>query len=267
MSEQLVLCQISDGIATVTLNNTAKFNALSIALLRRLQQVLDQIRDDRSVRAMIITGAGKAFCSGADLNEVDTGGSGGKTFGQITAEHMETLHNPVVTRIRELPFATISALNGVAAGGGVGLALAADIVLASPTAYFYLPFMSKLGIVPDVGSSWFLPRLLGTGRAMGMTLLGDRLTAERALQWGLIWECVEAPLLMERAQSLAQQLALLPAHAALETRRAYDASECNTLSQQLQYEADRQRELIDLPEFGEGVQAFMGKRTPVFRSR
>ena len=147
------------------------------------------------------------------------------------------------------------------------LALAADVVIAARSAYFYLPFMPKLGIVPDMGSSWFIPRLLGAARATALTLLGERLSAEDAAQAGLIWRCVDDAALPAEARATAQRLAALPAHAALETRRCLDLAATSTLEQQLAYEAARQRELLDRPEFEEGVAAFVAKREPVYRPR
>jgi len=265
MNDRLVVCDISDGIATVILSDATKLNPISTPLLVRLREVLAQVRDDKSVRAMILTGAGKGFCAGADLSSIDT--SQKVSLGQAAAESMDRLINPIIRELRELPFPVVSAVNGPAAGAGVGLALAADITLAARSAFFYLPFLPKLGIVPDAGCSWFLPRLVGHGRALGLTLLGEKLSAERAEQWGLIWECVDHVALLDRARVLATQLAALPVHATLEARRAFAAAEHHTLDEQLQYERDRLRELIDGPAFSEGVRAFMEKRAPVFRDR
>jgi len=265
MTDPFVVCDISDAIATATLNVAAKLNPLLTPLQLRLREVLAQVRADKSVRAMILTGAGKGFCAGADLSSLDTGQK--QSLGQAAAESIDRLTNPIIRELRELPFPVVSAVNGPAAGAGVGLALAADIVLAARSAYFYLPFLPKLGIVPDAGCTWFLPRLVGPARALGLTLLGEKLSAERAVQWGLIWECVDDVALLGRARILAKQLATMPAHAALEARRAFGAAERNTLPEQLQYECDRQRELIDGPAFAEGARAFMEKRAPVFRER
>jgi 2-(1,2-epoxy-1,2-dihydrophenyl)acetyl-CoA isomerase len=173
----------------------------------------------------------------------------------------------MVSSLRALPMPVVCAVNGPAAGGGLGLALAGDVVLAARSAFFYLPFMAKLGIVPDVGSTWFYQRLLGTGRATALTLLADRLPAEKAAAWGLVWDCVDDTKLMDEALAIAHRLAALPAHAAIETRRAFEAAAGNTLEAQLAYEAERQRELLDRPEFGEGVKAFLEKRAPKFAPR
>jgi 2-(1,2-epoxy-1,2-dihydrophenyl)acetyl-CoA isomerase len=180
---------------------------------------------------------------------------------------MLNVSNRIIEDIRALPFPVVSAVNGACAGAGVGLALAADLVVASRSAYFFLSFMPRLGIVPDLGSTWFLERMIGRPRAVGMALLGERISAEQALDWGLIWGCVDDAQLMEHCMALAQQLARLPAHAAQEIRRAFDSAAHQDLSTQLQYEARRQHELIDRPEFAEGVKAFLSKREPNFPGR
>jgi 2-(1,2-epoxy-1,2-dihydrophenyl)acetyl-CoA isomerase len=177
---------------------------------------------------------------------------------------MVALSNQVILRLQALSVPVVVALNGVAAGAGVGLALAADVVVAARSAYFYLPFMPKLGIVPDLGSSWFLTQQLGRARAMALTLLGDRLSAEQALQWGLIWSVHDDAELAAHARALCQRLAALPAHAARETRMVVDSARTSTLPRQLEYEAQRQRVLIDRSTFNEGVRAFLERRDPVF---
>lgn len=149
----------------------------------------------------------------------------------------------------------------------MGLALAADVTIAARSAYFYLPFLPKLGIVPDLGCTWAIPRLAGKARAMGMALLDERLSAERAVQWGLIWACAGDEQLMDEARAIAQRLARLPAHAVVEAREAFEAAERHTLKEQLHYESERQRVLIDGPSFREGVSAFLQKRPPEFPSR
>jgi 2-(1,2-epoxy-1,2-dihydrophenyl)acetyl-CoA isomerase len=184
-----------------------------------------------------------------------------------TADAMAELSNPLIEELRALPIPVVCALNGATAGAGVGLALASDLVVAARSAYLYLPFLPRLGIVPDLGTTWFLERLTGRGRAMGLALLGERLSAEDAVRWGLAWACVDDTALPTEALTLARRLARLPAGAALEARRAFDAAAGNTLAAQLAYEAQRQRELIDRPEFAEGVSAFMEKREPTFSAR
>jgi 2-(1,2-epoxy-1,2-dihydrophenyl)acetyl-CoA isomerase len=258
-----------DGdIAILTLDNPARLNPISHTLQASLVQALADLAADTSVRALVLTGAGRAFCSGADLaSGISAPDPQGRSPGNRAADTMHALTNKMVLDLRALPMPVVCAINGVAAGGGLGLALAGDVVLAARSAYFYLPFMAKLGIVPDVGSTWFYQRLLGSGRAAALTLLGDRLSAEKAAAWGLVWDCVDDADLMPQALATARKLATLPSHAALETRRAYDAAASNSLAQQLAYEAERQRELIDRPEFAEGVAAFLAKRPPKFAPR
>lgn len=258
-----------DGdIAILTLDNPARLNPISHTLQNSLVQALADVAADTTIRALVLTGAGRAFCSGADLaSGISTPDPQGRTPGNRAADTMHALTNKMVLDLRALPMPVVCAINGVAAGGGLGLALAGDVVLAARSAYFFLPFMAKLGIVPDVGSTWFYQRLLGSGRAAALTLLGDRLPAEKAAAWGLVWDCVDDADLMPQALATARKLATLPAHAALETRRAYDAAATNSLADQLAYEAERQRVLIDRPEFAEGVAAFLAKRPPNFAPR
>jgi 2-(1,2-epoxy-1,2-dihydrophenyl)acetyl-CoA isomerase len=261
-----VLYALADGIATLTLNLPAKLNPIARELQVELRDTLERIRDDRAVRAVILTGAGKAFCVGADLSAMAPGGEG-KSLGAQTAEWMQSLSNPLIETLRTLPVPVVAAVNGAAAGAGVGLALAADVTIAARSAYFYLPFLPKLGIVPDLGCTWAIPRRAGRARAMGMALLDERLGAEQAVQWGLIWACADDEQLLDEARAIAQRLARLPAHAVVEAREAFEAAERHTLAEQLHYESERQRELIDRPSFREGVSAFLQKRPPSFPGR
>ncbi|WP_321884665.1 enoyl-CoA hydratase-related protein [Paraburkholderia bannensis] len=262
-----ILFERDGDVAIITLNETAKLNALSLDLQRELRARLADIRADRTVRALLLTGAGKAFSVGADLSTEGPMSPGTPGLGQRTADLMHELSNRIVTDLRELPVPVVVALNGAAAGAGVGIALAADVVVAARSAYFYLPFVPKLGLLPDLGATWFLTRLLGRARATALTLLGERLAAQTAAEWGLIWSCVDDEQLRAQALSLAQRLARLPAARALDARRAFDAAAGHTLDQQLDYETTRQRELLDAPEFAEGVRAFLERREPVFGSR
>ncbi len=261
-----VLYQSENGVATLTLNLPAKMNPIALDLQAQLRAALARVRDDTTVRAVVLTGAGKAFCVGADLGAM-SGGDAAKSLGAHTAEWMQSLSNPLINDLRTLPVPVVAAVNGPAAGAGVGLALAADVVVAARSSYFYLSFAPKLGIVPDLGCTWVLPRLVGRARAMGMSLLDERLSAEQAAQWGLIWACVDDAALAGEAARIAGRLAKLPAHAVTELRHALDASERHTLAEQLHYESERQRELIDRPSFREGVAAFLQKRPPVFKGR
>jgi len=271
---QALSYQVDGDVAVITLANPQRLNAMTLSLQLGLRELLARVAAERSVRALLLTGSGRAFCVGADLSSMGSGEGAAvqppadaRSLGQRTADQMHALSNRVISDLRTLPVPVVCAVNGATAGAGVGIALAADVVLAARSAYFYLPFMAKLGIVPDLGTTWFYQRLLGNGRAAALTLLGDRLGAEQAASWGLIWQCVDDAALATDAMALARRLALLPAHAALETRRACDAAAGHTLDQQLAYEAERQRELLDRPEFREGVAAFLGKRPPQFPPR
>ncbi len=227
--------EVEEGVATLTLNLPAKLNPIAIELQRELRDSLARVRHDHEVRAVVLTGAGKAFCVGADLSAMRPPADG-QTLGDQTAEWMQSMSNPLIEDLRALPVPVVCAVNGPAAGAGVGLALACDIVVAARSAYFYLPFLPKLGIVPDLGCTWFIPRRVGPARAMGMALLDEKLDAETAAQWGLIWASIDDNLLLLEAQKIAQRLAQLPTHAVIEARKAFEASERRTLPDQLHYE-------------------------------
>lgn len=264
----VVRLQREGDVALVRLCNVERLNPFTVQLQTELRALLAEIRQDRSLRAMVLAADGRAFCVGADLSSLGQAGDDDqRSIGERASDWMRTLTATLVQELHEMPMAVVSAVNGACAGGGVGLALAADMVLMGRSAYLYLPFISKLGIVPDVGSSWFLPRMAGRGRALGLALTGERLSAEKAVQWGLVWACVDDDRLRAEALALAHQLAQLPAHGALEARRAFDAASRLTLHEQLLYEAARQRDLLDEPSFIEGVSAFLGKRPPKFPGR
>lgn len=261
-----VLWESKAGVATLTLNLPAKLNPIALDLQHELREAFARVREDRGIRALVLTGAGKAFCVGADLSAMRPP-SEGESLGDQTAKWMQSVSNPLIEEMRALPVPVVCAVNGAAAGAGVGLALAGDVAIAAKSAYFYLSFLPRLGIVPDLGCTWLIPRLVGPARAMGMSLLDERLPAERAAQWGLIWACVEDDLLLLEAQQIAERLARLPAHAVMEARKAFEASARHTLPEQLHYESERQRELLNRPTFTEGVAAFLQKRPPVFPGR
>lgn len=268
-SAPAVLFDVADGIATLTLNEPSQMNPISVPMRQGCLQALERVREDRSVRALILTGSGKAFCSGAKLSDFDPErpAHGSSSAGRAIGDMMADAGNPLVMGLRTLPVPVVCAVNGAAAGGGAGLALAADIVIAARSAFFYLPFAPALGMVPDMGASWALPRAVGRARAMGLTLLGNRLSATEAAEWGLIWACVDDAALADESRQIAARLAQLPAHAIHEVRELYRASEGNTLPEQLALERDRQTELADGPAFAEGVRAFLGKRKPQFAPR
>ena len=249
--------RLEGGVAAVTLNRPRALNALSRGLLEDLRAAFAAVAKDRAVRAVLLAGAGKSFCAGADLSPAEPGG----------ADLLGGLMNPLVLAIRNCPVPVVCAVQGAVAGGGGGIALAADVVLAARSAYFYIPQMSRLGLLPDLGLTWFLPHRIGPARATALTLMGDRLPAPQAVEWGLIWRCCEDAQLMDEAVATARRLAQGPAHAALETRQAFDAAQGNDLAAQLDHEAQRQRVLGSREAFREGVQAFREKRAPRFPAR
>jgi 2-(1,2-epoxy-1,2-dihydrophenyl)acetyl-CoA isomerase len=265
MHFETIRLDIEDDIAVLTLNQPASRNGLTELLQREMLGALEQlsVRDD--VAVLILTGAGPSFCSGADLGLLTVAGEGDVSIGTTVAAMMESCANPLILALQNMPIPLVAAVNGAAAGAGISLALAADIVVAGRSAFFLTPFLPKLGIVPDMGATWFLPHRIGRARTMGMMLLGDRLPAEKAVDWGLIWACVDDAVLLDEAKKIAIRLAKAPSHSAPEARRALDAAARQDLAAQLDYEKERQRELLDRPSFREGVQAFFEKREPVFR--
>lgn len=267
MTEPAVLFDLHEGVATLTLNRPERLNPLSPAIVDGLLQAMRRVREDAAVHAVLITGRGRGFSAGADLADLAQRDTSRESLGRQVGRLMEEGGNLVIAGLRELPVPVVCAVNGAAAGGGAGLALAADVTIAARSAIFYLPFAPALGLVPDMGSSWALPRRVGQARALGLALLGDKLPAERAAEWGLIWECVDDALLPERAADLGARLAAVPAHAVAEVRALFQAAQRNDLPQQLALEKDRQEELIDGPCFREGLAAFHERRPPAFPPR
>src|SRR2546425_7532217 len=224
---------LHDGVATLTLNRPQALNALGPDLSAALVAALRDCPADDRTRAIVLTGAGRAFSAGGDIGwfgELLPSGTA-HTQAEI-ARYMEELGNPLTQAIAECPVPVVAAVNGPCAGGAVGIALAADVVLAARSAYFLVPQVSQLGIVPDLGARWVLSRLLGRGRALGLALLGERIDAAQAEHWGLIWRCVADADLPEQAQALAQRLGSAPATAVLDTRRLIDAALASTLERQ-----------------------------------
>lgn len=264
MNYQSILLSREGSVAVITLNEPASANTFNPNLVSEVRHALAAVRADSSVRALLLTANGRLFCAGADLKG---GGRDRSGYGEHGAKNMREHLNPMIAELHEQPVPVVIAVNGGAAGAGVGLALAGDVILAARSAYFYLPFIPRLGIVPDLGASWFLQRRIGSARALALSVSGERLSAEKAERWGMIHACVDDAALHDEALRMARQLARLPAHGMLEARALFDAAERNDLRAQLDYEADRQRELLDLPSFREGVQAFLEKRDPEFAGR
>jgi len=251
-----IVVDIKDQVVLLTLHRPDKFNAFNREMALRLQQELDACQTS-SIRAVIITGSGKAFCAGQDLGEVvDPEGPG---MARILKEH----YNPIVTRIRQLNKPVIAAVNGVAAGAGANLALCADITIAGASASFIQAF-SKIGLVPDTGGSYFLPRLIGWQRATALMMTGEKITATEAAAMGMIWKVVPDAELLQQAIALGQQLATMPSTALGLIKQQLKGSFENTLDEQLQLEDTLQQKAAGTADFKEGVQAFLEKRTPRF---
>jgi 2-(1,2-epoxy-1,2-dihydrophenyl)acetyl-CoA isomerase len=229
----------------------------------RLRATLTEVKRRDDVRALLLTGAGRGFCAGQDLSDrVMRADAAPVDLGHT----LSTYYNPLVRTLRELPKPVVCAVNGVAAGAGANIALACDLVLAARSASFIQAFC-KLGLVPDSGGTYFLPRLAGTARAMGLAMLGERLGAEDAERWGLIWKCVDDARLMDEARALARALGAGPTKGFADIKRAIYASATSTLDAQLDYERDLNRELGRTDDYREGVSAFTEKRAPKFRGR
>lgn len=267
MNFELISYATEGEVGVITLNQPDKLNAFNEAAHREILQALTQARNDRNVRALLLTGKGRLFCAGADLAAVVDDNGHNLSRGDNLARIMSTVYNKVVAELNEFAVPVVVALNGGVAGGAVGLALAGDVIVAARSAYFYLPFIPKLGLIPDLGATWFLQRALGRSRALALSLTGSRWSAEQAVQWGMVHAVFDDQALIDEAMKLARQLARLPAYGVLEARRAFDQAADLDLRSQLAYEAHRQNDLIDMPEFQEGVNAFFEKREPRFPGR
>ena len=257
-----ILVDDAEGVATITLNRPEKLNSFNEEMHGALRAALDRASAE-TTRAVVLTGAGKGFCAGQDLSG-RVQGEGGKP--PDLGATIDTLWNPLVRTIRGLEKPVICAVNGVAAGAGANVALSCDIVLAARSARFIQPFC-RLGLVPDSGGTYHLPRLVGEARAKGLALLGDALSAEQAEAWGLIWKAIDDDKLREEAGKLARHLATQPTFGLGQIKRAIHASAGNTLDAQLDLERDLQREAGRTPDYAEGVRAFMEKRPPRFTGR
>jgi len=245
----------------LTLNRPHRLNAFNETMHRELAAALDEIEADSACRAVLLTGAGRGFCAGQDL--ADRNVSGGAPDLGLS---IETFYNPLIRRIRSLPKPVICAVNGVAAGAGANLALACDIVLAARSAKFIQVF-AKIGLIPDSGGTFFLPRLVGEARARALALLAEPVTAAKAESWGMIWKAVDDEALPDEARALAAHLAAQPTQGLAFIKQALNASAGNTLDAQLDLERDLQRSAGRTPDYAEGVRAFMEKRPPNFSGR
>lgn len=260
---ETILFYIEGGAARLTLNRPDRLNAFTVAMHGEVADALDRVESDKSVRALLITGAGRGFCAGQDLSDraVAPGGDG-----VDLGESLENRYNPLVRRLTTLPIPVICAVNGVAAGAGANLALAADIVIAAKSAKFIQSF-ANIGLVPDSGGTWILPRLVGQARALGLALTGEPLGAEQAAEWGLIWKAIDDADLAREADTVLTRLAAAPTRGLAETKHAIRSAFTRTLDAQLDLERDLQRALGRTDDYKEGVEAFLNKRKPVFKGR
>jgi len=260
MSYETISYEVADGVATITLNRPDKLNSFTVQMHGELADALKTVKKDASVRCLLLTGAGRGFCAGQDLGDRAVSSS---DEAPNLGESLEKRYNPLIRTIQGLEMPVICAVNGVAAGAGANLAFACDIVLAAKSASFIQAFC-KIGLVPDSGGTWTLPRLVGHARATALMMLGDKVPAEQAEAWGMIYKTVDDDALMAESQALAANLATQPTKGLALIKRALRATWTNTLDQQLDLERDLQTLAGQTQDYQEGVKAFMEKRKPQF---
>jgi 2-(1,2-epoxy-1,2-dihydrophenyl)acetyl-CoA isomerase len=260
MSYNSIEFTIESGIARLTFNRPDRLNSLNTAMQEEIQAALAELRKDPSVRCLLLTGNGRGFCAGQDLSDPAVLGEEGPELGYA----LENYYNPFVQALMTFEFPVVCAVNGVAAGAGANIALACDIVLAARSASFVQAFC-RLGLIPDAGGTWLLPRVVGRARAMALSMLGDKISAEKAEQWGMIWQCVDDDQLMDEANQLVAHLAKQPTKGMGFIKRALNASIDNDLQTQLDLERDLQDIAGNSHDFKEGVSAFTEKRAPDFK--
>ena len=263
MNYEQIRFETGEGIARITLNRPDRLNSFTAQMHAELRDALARIAADTGVRALLLTGAGRGFCAGQDLaDRAVAPGAAPVDLG----ESIEKNYRPLVLALRDLPLPVVCAVNGVAAGAGANLALACDLVVACRSASFIQAFC-RIGLVPDSGGTYFLPRLVGSARAMGLAMLGERIPADQAAAWGLIWKCVEDDQFVPVVDALLAQLAHSSTRGLAALKRAMHASAGNALEQQLDLERDLQRDLGLGADYREGVAAFLEKRRPLFSGR
>ncbi len=264
---EMILSDLNDkGILTLTLNRPDVLNSLNRPLVDALLAALAHAAQDDAVRVIVLTGSGRGFCAGADLVDGQWPREEGWSAGDATAHAMEIGFNPLVRAIIHGSKPVITAINGIAAGGGVGLALCGDLVVAAQSAKFKLVFGPQLGIISDVGASWLVPQLIGRARANGLTMLGDSLDAKTAHEWGMVWDCVADDALMPTVMAYAERMADSAVGGLKAGTKAHDHALQTAFDAQLDYERDMQKHYCNQPEFAEGVKAFAQKRKPDFRA-
>jgi 2-(1,2-epoxy-1,2-dihydrophenyl)acetyl-CoA isomerase len=264
MTDSTVLYEEQGAVAIATLNRPQSLNSFNRQMHHDLRAALDRAEGNAAIRALVITGAGRGFCAGADLSDFDLAPGPGLVQRADPGPVIEQQFNPTTRRLMALRMPTIAAVNGVAAGAGASLAMVCDIAIASPGASFIQAF-SKIGLVPDAGGSWLLPQRLGLARAMGLALTGDKLPATQARDWGLIWDLADDPL--AAATTLAQRLAGMPTKALVATRGLLHNAQTRSLDQHLDVERDTQSAMGATDDYIEGVTAFLQKRAPAFTGR
>lgn len=252
-----ILIEINNSIAFITLNRPDKFNSFNREMALRLQNILDECAANKSVRCIYLTGNGKAFSAGQDLGELT--GENAPTISQILTEH----YNPIITRLRNIPLPIVCAVNGVAAGAGANIALACDVVVASHSASFIQAF-SKIGLIPDSGGTFTLPRLIGLQRASALMMMGDKIVANEALQMGMLYKVFEDEIFETESKKIAQTLAAMPTKGLAFTKFVLNQSMNNSLEQQLELEDEYQRKAAATKDYSEGVNAFIEKRKANF---
>jgi 2-(1,2-epoxy-1,2-dihydrophenyl)acetyl-CoA isomerase len=263
LSEPPVLIDARPTYRIITLNRPSRLNAVTIELHRALADALDEAEADNTCRSILITGSGRGFCAGQDLSDIDPPTADKPAdLGLLIDGH----YNPLIRRVRALPMPVVCAVNGIAAGAGANIALACDIVIAARSASFLQAF-AKIGLVPDSGGTFFLPRLIGEARARALCLLAEPISAETATDWGLIWKCVDDAELTNEAQAICERFGEAPTRSLAMIKRALAASAYNTLDAQLDLERDLQREIGRGSDYLEGVTAFLEKRKPAYKGR
>jgi len=267
MNFENLICERAGAVLKVTMNRPAKLNSLSTGLLRDLAACADAITQDAAIRAAVLTGAGRSFCAGADLTDPDSIPKPGQSPGQHVEQALRDSFHPVLLKWTRLGVPVVVAVNGIAAGAGVSLALAGDITLAARSATFAVLFAPKLGLVPDMGATHLLPSRIGAARARYLALTGETIDATRAEQIGLVAEAVADDQLAARSDALAAQLAAGPTQAFLTVRELLDGGATRTLAEQIEFEANAQHRMADSADFLEGVTAFREKRAARFRGR